>query len=68
MGVSISGSIPLDPQIAETSDSGNPIVVSQPQSEIAKGYKKIARDMAAKLSVMSLENSGQFKPITMEWQ
>jgi len=68
MGVSILGSIPLDPQIAETSDSGNPIVVSQPQSEIAKGYKKIARDMAAKLSVMSLENSGQFKPVTMEWQ
>lgn len=36
------GEIPLDIDIRETSDGGNPIVVSQPESDHAKAYNAIA--------------------------
>lgn len=67
-GVNLLGTIPLDPQVAETSDSGRPIVISNPQSEVSKRYRQMARDVAAKLSIMSMKNSEQFKPLSMEWQ
>ena len=67
-GVPLLGSIPLDPKVAETSDLGRPMVISNPESEVSKRYRQMARDIAAKLSVMSVESSGQFKPLTMDWQ
>ena len=36
------GEIPLHMDIRETSDSGKPIVVSDPDSEYAKAYRAIA--------------------------
>ena len=36
------GEIPLHMSIRETSDGGNPIVVSDPESEHAKAYRAIA--------------------------
>ena len=68
MGVAVLGSIPLDPQIAETSDLGTPIVVSHPNTQVAQSYRSIAREIAAKLSVLSLGGVSSFKPIEMEWQ
>ncbi|MFM8270550.1 MAG: P-loop NTPase, partial [Pseudomonadota bacterium] len=66
--VKLLGSIPLDPKVAETSDLGSPMVISNPDSEVAKRYRQMAREIAAQLSIMSLENAGQFKPLSMEWQ
>jgi ATP-binding protein involved in chromosome partitioning len=39
------GEIPLAMDIRETSDSGNPIVISQPDSEHAMAYRAIAEDV-----------------------
>lgn len=68
MGVKLLGSIPIDPRIAETSDLGTPIVSLDPQSETAQRYKKISREIAARLSVMQLEKGDSFKSFSMEWQ
>jgi ATP-binding protein involved in chromosome partitioning len=49
-GVDFLGEIPLDIAIRETSDGGNPIVVSQPQSPHAAAYRDIAQRIWTKLS------------------
>ncbi|MAS06263.1 MAG: iron-sulfur cluster carrier protein ApbC [Ahrensia sp.] len=43
IGVPFLGGIPLDMKIRETSDSGEPIVVSDPDSPHAEAYRAIAR-------------------------
>ena len=48
------GEIPLAIEIRETSDSGHPIVISQPDSAHAKAYRAIAQEIWAK-TVKSLE-------------
>jgi ATP-binding protein involved in chromosome partitioning len=42
LGAEFLGELPLDIKIRETSDGGRPIVVSEPESEHAKAYRKIA--------------------------
>jgi ATP-binding protein involved in chromosome partitioning len=42
LGVDFLGEIPLDMEIRQTSDGGNPIVVSHPDSPHAKAYRAIA--------------------------
>jgi ATP-binding protein involved in chromosome partitioning len=49
-GVDFLGEIPLDIAIRETSDSGQPIVVSQPSSPHAAAYRDIAHKVWAKLA------------------
>jgi ATP-binding protein involved in chromosome partitioning len=49
-GVTFLGEIPLDIAIRETSDGGQPIVVSQPASPHAAVYRDIAEKVWAKLS------------------
>ncbi len=44
------GEIPLAISIRETSDGGNPIVVSDPESEHAKAYRGIAAKVAEKMA------------------
>jgi ATP-binding protein involved in chromosome partitioning len=48
--VDFLGEIPLDIAIRETSDGGQPIVVSQPNSPHAAAYREIARKVWAKLA------------------
>jgi ATP-binding protein involved in chromosome partitioning len=50
LGVDFLGEIPLDIVIRETSDSGRPIVVSQPDSAHAKAYRAIADRVWDKVS------------------
>ena len=54
LGIEFLGELPLDMEIRETSDGGDPIVVSKPDSENAKTFVRIAeriRDLvAARLS------------------
>jgi ATP-binding protein involved in chromosome partitioning len=49
LGVDFLGEIPLDIAIRETSDSGNPIVVSNPESEHSKAFRTIAENIWEKL-------------------
>ncbi|MDZ7651828.1 MAG: iron-sulfur cluster carrier protein ApbC [Burkholderiaceae bacterium] len=45
-GVEVLGSLPLDIRIREQADSGRPTVVADPDSEVARTYKAIARRVA----------------------
>jgi ATP-binding protein involved in chromosome partitioning len=44
------GEIPLDPVIRETSDSGNPIVVAEPDSEHTQVFRRIADAVWTKIT------------------
>jgi ATP-binding protein involved in chromosome partitioning len=53
------GSLPLDLSIRETTDSGKPSVVADPDSPIALHYRNIARKLAASLWLHNLSaNAG----------
>ncbi|SEE00954.1 ATP-binding protein involved in chromosome partitioning [Rhizobiales bacterium GAS191] len=50
IGVPFLGEIPLELALRETSDSGKPIVVSQPDGAIAAAYRGIARRVKAAIA------------------
>lgn len=68
MGVPLLAAIPLDPRVAEGGDSGKPIAVDLPDTEVGKAYKKLAGDVAASLSVLEAQASGHFKSLSLDWQ
>jgi ATP-binding protein involved in chromosome partitioning len=49
-GVEVLGSLPLDIRIREQTDAGRPTVVAEPDGEIARAYKAIARRVAVKIA------------------
>ena len=51
LGVPFLGEVPLEMAIRATSDDGTPIVVSQPESQHAAHYQKIAARLLAQLDV-----------------
>ncbi|WP_114861376.1 iron-sulfur cluster carrier protein ApbC [Azospirillum brasilense] len=50
LGMEFLGEVPLHLDIRETSDQGQPIVVSQPESEHAKVYRGIAKRLWEKIA------------------
>jgi ATP-binding protein involved in chromosome partitioning len=48
--VEMLGSLPLDIRIREQADSGRPTVVAEPDGEIARQYKAIARRLAVRVA------------------
>ena len=48
------GKIPIDQNVRIGGDSGKPIVVSHPDSAVAKALREIAESLAAKISVAAL--------------
>jgi ATP-binding protein involved in chromosome partitioning len=48
--VAMLGSLPLDRRIREQADGGEPMVLAEPQSDVAQRYGEIARKTAALLS------------------
>ncbi len=50
LGIDFLGEIPLDMVIRETSDGGQPIVVSQPDSPHAKAYREMGELVWAKIA------------------
>ncbi len=54
LSVPFLGTIPLDPNIREGGDAGKPIVAQRPDSPAAQMFKKIAKDVAARISVLNL--------------
>ncbi len=49
------GSVPLDPQVREGGDAGKPIVADKPESAAGAALKAIAQQVAARISVLNLE-------------
>ncbi|HWO56432.1 MAG TPA: Mrp/NBP35 family ATP-binding protein [bacterium] len=55
LGVPFLGEIPLATRLRETSDSGVPIVIAEPDSESAIAFQQIARNLAAQVSIRNAE-------------
>jgi ATP-binding protein involved in chromosome partitioning len=45
-GVPFLGQIPMDPAVREGGDQGTPIVVTHPDSPVAKAFVKLAAELA----------------------
>ena len=65
-GVTLLGSLPLDISIREQADSGAPTVVSQPDSPAAHEYRRIARQVGARLSLQARNKSIGFPNIVIQ--
>ena len=64
--VELLGQLPLDASIRERTDSGNPTVVSDPESAVAEAYRNAARRMAATLAAQDKDYSSKFPTIVVE--
>ncbi len=60
------GGLPLDMRIREQADSGTPTVVADPDGNIAKVYKQIARRIAVKVADMAQDHSAVFPKIVVQ--
>lgn len=59
------GSVPLDPEVRMGGDSGQPIVVSRPESPAGQALSEIAGAVAARVSVLNFNAQPNIIPITM---
>ncbi|MFN3376155.1 MAG: iron-sulfur cluster carrier protein ApbC [Burkholderiaceae bacterium] len=64
-GMDYLGALPLDIQIRLQADSGKPTVVSDPDSEVAAIYRKVARDVAVKIAQKAKDFSSKFPTISI---
>ncbi len=60
------GSLPLDIRIREQTDSGKPTVVADPDGNVAKAYKQIARRIAVKIAEMAQNRSAVFPKVVVQ--
>lgn len=65
-GVEVLGALPLDINIRQQADGGNPTVASMPDSRVAEIYREIARKAAAKLAAQSKDYSAKFPKIVIQ--
>ncbi len=65
-GVDVLGSLPLTLQIREQTDSGTPTVVADPDGQVAKIYKQIARRVAVKIGDLQKDVSSKFPKIVIQ--
>ena len=64
--VDVLGSLPLTLQIREQTDSGTPTVVADPDGEVAKIYKQIARRVAVKIGELQKDMTSKFPNIVIQ--
>ena len=55
------GEIPLNPGIMEGSDSGRPVLVTDPNSTMSQSFMVVAKNVAAKCSVLASQLSEEMK-------
>jgi ATP-binding protein involved in chromosome partitioning len=53
LNVDFLGELPIDPRVVEQGDLGRPIVVSDPESDVARIFIELAGTLARKLSVIA---------------
>lgn len=61
-GIPLLGSVPLDPKVCDAGETGKPVCLSQPDSAPAKAFREIARQIAARVSVLA----SQKKPLEIK--
>jgi ATP-binding protein involved in chromosome partitioning len=60
------GALPLTLQIRESSDQGQPVVLTDPDGEVAQIYKSIARQLGVRVAAQSKDQSGKFPTIKIK--
>lgn len=50
LGVPFLGEIPLDPRVCQSSDRGEPIVTSVPDSPVAEAFRRVSEALAERIS------------------
>jgi ATP-binding protein involved in chromosome partitioning len=65
-GVPVLGHLPLDITIRETTDAGQPTVISQPDSKIADTYRSIARKVAISIAERQRDMTSMFPSIVVQ--
>jgi len=60
------GGLPLDIRIREQADSGQPTVVADPDGNLAKVYKQIARRIAVKVAEMAQSHTTVFPKVVVQ--
>ncbi len=56
-GVPFIGAVPIDPEVRISGDNGVPVVISRPDSVVAKTLVAISEEIAAKISVAALRGA-----------
>jgi ATP-binding protein involved in chromosome partitioning len=59
--LSFLGEIPLNPGIMEGSDSGRPVLVTDPNSTMSQAFMVVAKNVAAKCSVLASQLNEEMK-------
>ncbi|MEX2244026.1 MAG: Mrp/NBP35 family ATP-binding protein [Fimbriimonadaceae bacterium] len=62
LGVPFLGSVPLDPQVSEASDRGEPSVIAYPDSAQARAFVAIAGELAAQTSIRAEGGANEEAP------
>lgn len=57
------GRIPLAPEVRAGSDSGHPLVLTDPDSPSARAFADVARKLAGKVSVLAAQEEERFKSV-----
>ena len=65
-GTELLGQLPLDEAIQRQADSGKPTVVSDPESEVADIYRRIARRCAVKIADSQRDMTAKFPNIVVQ--
>ncbi len=60
------GGLPLDKQIRSDTDGGKPTVVADPEGQVARSYREIARRTAARLALQRREYTTKFPNIVIQ--
>lgn len=63
-GVAFIGAVPIDPAVRAGGDTGLPVTITNPESAAAEALTRIAKDIAAKISVAAVQQSN-FIPINL---
>ena len=55
LGVDFLGEVPIDPRVVEGGDKGQPIVLTSPDTPVARAFIELAGSVARKLSVLAVK-------------
>jgi ATP-binding protein involved in chromosome partitioning len=59
LNVPLIGELPIDPRMSNQGDEGTPMVLADPQSDIALKLLELAQNVAGRLSVLAMQRSAQ---------
>ncbi|HYY87633.1 MAG TPA: Mrp/NBP35 family ATP-binding protein [Chloroflexota bacterium] len=62
-GVPFLGQVPLQPNVRTGSDEGQPVVMADPDSPAAEGFRAVAGAVARQVSVLAYQARGNFIPL-----